>query len=57
MTNVRYVDSNYFHALGIQVKAGRIFGDRDRQRHVAVVNERDGRSQLAWTKRDWSPLP
>jgi putative ABC transport system permease protein len=40
MTNVRYVDSNYFHALGIQLKAGRTFGDRDRQRHVAVVNER-----------------
>jgi predicted permease len=40
VTNVRYVDPNYFHALGIQVKAGRIFGDVDRQRHVAVINER-----------------
>ena len=40
VTNVRYVDPNYFHALGIQVKAGRIFGDLDRQRHVAVINER-----------------
>jgi predicted permease len=40
VTNVRYVDAGYFRALGVQLKAGRIFDNRDRGRHVAVINER-----------------
>jgi putative ABC transport system permease protein len=40
VTNVRYVDPGYFRALGIQLKAGRTFDDRDRGQPVAVVNER-----------------
>lgn len=40
VTNVRYVDPAYFHALGIQLKAGRLFDDRDRGHNVAIVNER-----------------
>jgi putative ABC transport system permease protein len=40
MTNFRFVDPAYFGTLGIALKRGRVFDDRDRGRCVAVLNER-----------------
>jgi putative ABC transport system permease protein len=46
VVNIRFVDPAYFSTLGISLKRGRLFDDRDRGRHVIVVNERT--AQATW---------
>jgi putative ABC transport system permease protein len=48
--NIRFVDPAYFKTLGITLKRGRLFDDRDRGRHVALLNERAATS--AWPGQD-----
>jgi predicted permease len=50
VVNIRFVDPAYFSTLGISLKRGRLFDDRDRGRHVIVVNERA--AQAAWPGQD-----
>ncbi len=40
VVNFRFVDPGYFQALGISLRQGRLFEATDRQRAVAVINER-----------------
>lgn len=40
VVNFRFVDPGYFQALGVARRAGRVFDATDRQRLVAVINER-----------------
>jgi predicted permease len=40
IANIRLVDRDYFKALQIPLRRGRLFDDRDRDRSVAVINER-----------------
>jgi putative ABC transport system permease protein len=55
MTNFRFVDAAYFETLGIALKRGRVFDDRDRGRCVAVLNERA--AAAIWPGRDPLGLP
>ena len=48
--NIRYVDPGYFSSLGIPLKRGRLFDDRDRGRHVIVVNARTADAE--WPGQD-----
>lgn len=50
MTNFRFVDPAYFETLGIALRRGRVFDDRDRGRCVAVLNERA--AAAIWPGRD-----
>jgi putative ABC transport system permease protein len=36
--NVRFVSADYFRALGIPLRAGRSFGENDRQHKIAVIS-------------------
>lgn len=46
VVNIRFVDPGYFSSLGITLMKGRLFDDRDRGRHVIVVNGRT--ADAAW---------
>jgi putative ABC transport system permease protein len=50
VVNIRFVDAGYFSSVGIALKRGRLFDDRDRGRHVIVVNERT--AQATWPDQD-----
>ena len=50
MVNLRFVDPGYFSSLGIPLKRGRLFDDRDRGRHVIVVNTRT--AEAVWPGQD-----
>jgi putative ABC transport system permease protein len=36
--NIRTVNSDYFHTMGMSLKSGRLFNDSDQQRQVAVIS-------------------
>jgi predicted permease len=48
--NIRYADPGYFSSLGIPLKRGRLFDDRDRGRHVIVVNAKT--ADAVWPGQD-----
>jgi putative ABC transport system permease protein len=48
--NVRTVDSDYFHTMGMSLQAGRFFGDADGQQPVAVISISTARR--AWPGQD-----
>jgi predicted permease len=50
VVNIRYADPGYFSSLGIPLKRGRLFDDRDRGRHIIVVNSRT--ADAVWPGQD-----
>ncbi len=50
IANIRLVDPDYFKVLHIVVRRGRLFDDRDRDRSVAVINERT--AAALWPRQD-----
>jgi predicted permease len=50
VVNIRFVDPGYFKAVGIVLKRGRLFDDRDRGRNVIVLNQRA--AEAAWPGQD-----
>ena len=50
IANIRLVDPDYFEALHITLRRGRLFDDRDRNRTVAVINERT--AAALWPRQD-----
>jgi predicted permease len=43
LVDMRSVNGDYFHAMGIPLRAGRVFEDSDRKRGVAIVGESTAR--------------
>jgi predicted permease len=50
IANIRLVDPDYFKALGIALRRGRLFDNRDRSRSAAVINERT--AAALWPRQD-----
>jgi putative ABC transport system permease protein len=50
IANIRLVDPDYFKALHIVLRRGRLFDDRDRGHSVAVINERT--ATALWPRQD-----
>jgi putative ABC transport system permease protein len=50
VVNFRFVDPDYFKTLGIALRRGRLFDVMDRQRAVAVINERT--AAAVWPNQD-----
>jgi putative ABC transport system permease protein len=46
LANFRFVSTNYWKAMGIPLRAGRFFGESDRERKVAVISERS--AEFLW---------
>ena len=57
VANFRFVAPTYFRTLGIPLRRGRLFDERDRGRCTAVLNERAVAAIWPGQDRDWPPIP
>lgn len=48
--NVRFISPDYFHTMGLPLRAGRAFDERDRGRKVMIISET--LAQLLWPGQD-----